>query len=422
MTIFWVLSALLLLLAVWFVVSAFFQKTMLSDADQNKQNIDIAKEQLNIIEKEKEVNQISSDEYQQRKEELQKGLVDNVDYSNDDVDTKKISPKYALLFSLVIISLISLPSYFYLGRSDALSYQPGNNQQASGAQQHAQGVQGMALSMEEALKKLSEKLKQNPKNVKGWQMLGRSYMSLNRYKEAAEAYENLYRQVGDDVPVLLAYADALAMSRDGKISGLPFQLVKTALEKKPDSTTGLWLAGLGYSEKGDFKNAINSWQQLLPLMAGNTASEDKIKRLIDQANAKLGLPDSAAATKQVSKPKDIVKKASINVTVSLDEKLRKSVKPTDVVFIYAKAHTGPPMPLAAVRQSVSGLPVTVTLDDSMAMMPQMKLSSFSVVDVGARISKSGSAIGQTGDLRGIVESVQLNATSSISIVINSIKP
>jgi len=417
MTMFWVLSILLLLLAVWFVVSAFFEKTMLSDADQNKQNIEIAKEQLSVIEKEKEAKQISSDEYQQRKEELQKGLVDNVDYSNAGVTTK-ISPTYPLIFSLVIISLISIPSYFYLGRSDALTYQPGNIQHTSTAQ-HADG---MPLSMEEALKKLSAKLKQNPENVKGWQMLGRSYMSLNRYKEAAEAYENLYRQVGDDVPVLLAYADALAMSRDGKISGLPFQLVKTALEKDPNSTTGLWLAGLGYSEKGEFKKAIKSWQQLLPLMAGNVATENKIKGLIDQANAKLGQPVASTTVEQINKEEVVIRKASINVTVSLDEKFRKSVRPDDVVFIYAKAHTGPPMPLAAVRQSVSGLPVTVTLDDSMAMMPQMKLSSFSVVDVGARISKSGSAIGQTGDLQGIVESIQLKTTPSITIVIDSIKP
>jgi len=348
---------------------------------------------------------------------LQKGLVDNVDYSNAGVTTK-ISPTYPLIISLVIISLISIPSYFYLGRSDALTYQPGNIQHTSTAQ-HADG---MPLSMEEALKKLSAKLKQNPENVKGWQMLGRSYMSLNRYKEAAEAYENLYRQVGDDVPVLLAYADALAMSRDGKISGLPFQLVKTALEKDPNSTTGLWLAGLGYSEKGEFKKAIKSWQQLLPLMAGNVATENKIKGLIDQANAKLGQPVASTTVEQINKEEVVIRKASINVTVSLDEKFRKSVKPDDVVFIYAKAHTGPPMPLAAVRQSVSGLPVTVTLDDSMAMMPQMKLSSFSVVDVGARISKSGSAIGQTGDLQGIVESIQLKTTPSITIVIDSIKP
>ena len=157
-------------------------------------------------------------------------------------------------------------------------------------------------------------------------------------------------------------------------------------------------------------------------MAGNVATENKIKGLIDQANAKLGQPVASTTVEQINKEEVVIRKASINVTVSLDEKFRKSVRPDDVVFIYAKAHTGPPMPLAAVRQSVSGLPVTVTLDDSMAMMPQMKLSSFSVVDVGARISKSGSARGQTGDLQGIVESIQLKTTPSITIVIDSIKP
>ena len=417
MTMFWIISAVMLLAAIWFVISALFGKTNLGDADQNKQNIAIAKEQLAIIEQEKNTDQISEAEYLQRKEELQQGLVDNVDNAEKPL-MQNGSPKFLFLLTVIIVPLISVSSYSYLGRSDAVLPQSVVSQHTGGSQ-HAEGA---PMSMDEALKTLSAKLKKNPENIKGWQMLGRSYMSLNRYKEAAEAYENLYRQVGDEVPVLLAYADALAMSRNGQISGLPFQLVKTALAKDPKNTTALWLAGLGHSENGEFENAINSWQQLLPLISGNPSSESKIRNLIAQANTKLDKPVAISPITPAKTKKEATGPASLQVTVTLDDSLKNSVKPDDIVFIYAKAHTGPPMPLAAVRQSVASLPVTVTLDDSMAMMPQMKLSSFSVVDVGARISKSGSAIGQKGDLEGVVESVDVNKAQEIGLVINSIKP
>ena len=226
--------------------------------------------------------------------------------------------------------------------------------------------------------------------------------------------------MGDETSVILAYADALAMSRDGRISGMPFQLVMTALKKEPNNTTALWLAGLGHSEQSEFKEAIKSWQKLLPLLAGNKQSENKIRSLIAQANSQL----SGKPVAQVIEPpvkKNTTTSAFINVTVSLSAQFKDKVSPDDVVFIYAKASQGPPMPLAAARKRVSDLPVTVRLDDSMAMMPQMKLSAFSMVTVGARISKSGSAIGQSGDLQGVIESIVLDGSKNIEIEINTVK-
>ena len=80
------------------------------------------------------------------------------------------------------------------------------------------------------------------------------------------------------------------------------------------------------------------------------------------------------------------------------------------------------MPLAVKRLRTGDLPVTVTLDDSMAMMPAMRLSAFPEVTVGARISASGQATPASGDLEGEVGPVAPGATSAVDLVIDRIRP
>lgn len=424
MTMFLVIAIAMLLIAIWFVVSALMGKTQIGDADQNQQNILIAKDQLASIEKELTEGVLNDDEYQQRKDELQKALVNNVEETEANKTQHEI-PKPALWSALMLVPLISLSAYYYLGTPNAVNVEA--HQVTSKQGEPNKHAANTAASMNELLAKLAAKLEKDPGNVKGWKMLGRSYMSMNRYSEAADVYAKLYGLVGDETSVLLAYADALAMSRDGKINGMPFQLVMTALKIDPNNTTGLWLSGLGYSEQGEYQKAINQWQKLLPQFAGDKESEMKVNGLIAQAKSKLNgtelvkNPFKTQVSKKQVKNKSDANKKSISVTVSLSPEFINQVNPDDMVFIYAKANKGPPMPLAAIRKQVKDLPVTVKLNDAMAMMPQMKLSSFSVVDIGARISKSGSAIGQSGDWQGIISSVSLDKTSEVNVIINSIR-
>lgn len=420
---FWVILIIMLLLSVWFVVSPLMGFVKLKDTNQNKQNVLITKDQLKELEKEHTDNLLSDSEYQQRKEDLQKALISNVSESgSDEVETvtSKIEfNKLAVLFVLLVISFIAVPTYYFLGNSGLVA---ANSQQTnvSDGSRHSGTSSGSQMSMAEAVKNLAERMKADPTNIKGWQMLGRSYVSMRRFKEAADVYAHIYKQTGDETNVLLAYADALAMSRNGKISGMPFQLVMTALNQEPNNTTALWLAGLGYAEKGEFNKAIKLWERLLPLFAGNINSQNKVKNLIAKANLKLGLPIVAKHEEQ-NEPMETAALPSIQVTVSLLDSFKNKVSPSDLVFIYAKASKGPPMPLAAMRKRVSDLPITVQLDDSMAMMPQMKLSSFPMVTVGVRISKSGSPMGKSGDLEGVVENVMVNADARVNIVINSVR-
>ena len=112
----------------------------------------------------------------------------------------------------------------------------------------------------------------------------------------------------------------------------------------------------------------------------------------------------------------------ITVLVTLDSRLTGNAGAEDTVFVFARAVEGPPMPLAVVRKQVKDLPFRVTLDDSQAMMPAMTLSRFPKVIIGARISKSGDATTQSGDLQGISDAVATDTDEPVSIVIDQVVP
>ena len=209
------------------------------------------------------------------------------------------------------------------------------------------------------------------------------------------------------------------MAQGGRITGEPFDMIKRALQLKPDDTTGLWLAGLGYEEQGDYEQAVQHWRKLELMLQDDPASQNEVRNLIARAEQKLGRP--VAVETAPAKPA-ATSSVALKVTISLDEALKDKVAAEDTVFIFARAMEGPPMPLAAVRKQVRDLPVTVTLDDSMAMMPQMKLSNFSEVRVGARISKSGSVGAQTGDLQGEIAPVKTDSKMTIEVKIDQLIP
>ena len=79
------------------------------------------------------------------------------------------------------------------------------------------------------------------------------------------------------------------------------------------------------------------------------------------------------------------------------------------------------MPLAVMRAKAQDLPLDFRLDDSMAMMPGMKLSSFPALVIGARISKSGNAIPASGDLQGTVKDIKPGA-SGVRLEITEVVP
>ena len=416
MIVFWIFAALMLAAALLLLVPALLGRKQVRDLDRNQQNVVIARERMKELEGEYGRGTLSEADYEQAKRELEQALLNDVEGTAEPATTATTTAARGTLVWVVLgVPLAAVLLYLQLGTPSALQPQAPS---AAAPQGHAGGDTTEA-TMEQLVAGLAAKLQQEPENAEGWFMLGRSYMSMSRYSEAAAAFKRVLDLVGDEPAVMFRYADALAMAQGGKLAGEPFELIKRALQLNPDDKTGLWLAGLGYEEQGQYEQAVQHWRKLETMMQDDPASLNEVRNLIAGAEQKLGrtvtvetAPVTPAAASNVA----------LKVTVSLDAALQDKVSADDTVFIFARAVAGPPMPLAAVRKQVRDLPLTVTLDDSMAMMPQLKLSNFNEVRIGARISKSGAPRAESGDLQGEITPVKTDNKTTIQLQIDQVVP
>ncbi len=433
---FWIISALLILVAFAFFLPSMLRKQH-SDGDARRsQNILIANEQLAELKKSFERNELSQEEYQNTRDELELTLFSDVaDEDINSVDNTRKAPVLSIIIIVLFIPALSVLLYQKLGSP---VYTTGFDSKAIAAElnkrnaipRNADGtpdIDTMVLG-------LQKKLESDPDNPKGWYMLGRSYMVLKRYPEAVKAYERAYKLMPDSVEVMLSLADSLAMENKGDISGRPVELINQALEKDPNNLTALWLGGMAARQKKEYVNAIQRWTKVLNIIK-DPGERQEVISLIKEAEQQLSpeqrqlvkadLESIATTTTALpAKTNGEIKtatsgKESITVTVSLSDDFKDKVKPTDIVFVYAKAMSGPPMPLAAAKIQVKDLPVEIVLNDSMAMIPTMKLSAHTEVVVGARVSKSGQPVSQSGDLYTEKRSIKLS--SKVSLLIDQIK-
>ncbi|MCU7868073.1 MAG: hypothetical protein KZQ98_05980 [Candidatus Thiodiazotropha sp. (ex Lucinoma borealis)] len=206
-------------------------------------------------------------------------------------------------------------------------------------------------------------------------------------------------------------------------------MIDKAYQLEPNDPNVLWISGILAYQRSEFKSAIERWEALKVMLQPQSAELESVNDALDDVRSKLGLaPDEAPLPNIVQAKKPASSKAvansskSLQVEISLSPELQAKAKPGDLVFVYAKALSGPPMPLAAVRKKVSDLPLSIKLDDSMAMMPQMKLSGFPEVVVGARVSLSGNPSAQSGDLEGEIKPVSPGQSETVQVVINSVHP
>ena len=269
-------------------------------------------------------------------------------------------------------------------------------------------------------------------DVQGWTMLARSYGALQRFPEASRAYARAIALAPQDAQLLADRADALAMMQGRKLAGEPQQLVEKALQIDPNNLKALAMAGSGAFESRDYGAALNFWGRARQL-AGN---DSDFAQGLDSSIAEARLAQSgtvasnsaagnqgvvASAPSSTSTATAGISNARIAGRVSLAPALAAQVAPGDTVFIYARATEGPRMPLAILRKSAADLPITFTLDDSLAMSPQMSLSKYPRVVLGARVSRSGNAMSQAGDLQGQLSDVA-TGSSGLELVIDSVQP
>ena len=416
MTSFWIYCAVLLIVALPFVVWPLWRKTATNnDVLRDAANLEILRDQVTELEADLNNSLLTQESFEQGRRELQVRLLDEVK-TTDAPATEPRNPARILAIVLaVLIPLGSVLLYLQIGNFKAMLPQ----------QQQGEGAEGFGvLRSEAALQELEAKLVKLPENPDGWLMLARSYTELQRYSDAVRAYEQLVKLVPNEAQIWTNYADAMAMNNNQSLLGEPTKFINKALSLDPENTTALALAGSSDMERGDYVAAITHWQKLVSLLPPDYPQIQMIHDGINQAREYLsqrkGGREMLAKLPAANTPEKVAANPALAITgrVSLSPALLAKAAPTDFVFILARAAEGPKMPLAVIRKQVKDLPLEFTLDDSMAMQPQMELSGFDKVVVLARVSKSGTPMAQAGDLEGTAGIVK-PGTKGLNITIDS---
>lgn len=342
------------------------------------------------------------------------------------------APRALIVAVAVLLPFLAVLGYRVVGDPRALD---AGAQSATAAAMNAalagqQPPSGDAPDMDAAVAGLAERLKQQPDDLDGWLLLGRAYKTMERFEPAREALGNAYRLAPDDPNVLIDYAEAQVLaSQTRRFEGEPLALLQRALALQPDSQRGLWLLGASQFQRDDHAAAAATWERLLALLPPDASPRDALVARIDDARSRANLPplDRAASTQappSSTPPSATATPAAARLTVTVDiaPALKQRVAAGDVLFVFARAAQGPRMPLAIQRLDATALPATVTLDDSTSMLPSMTLSSVPQVVVGARISKSGNAIAQSGDLETLSEPIPATRAEPVPLTIDRVVP
>ncbi|MET0051050.1 MAG: c-type cytochrome biogenesis protein CcmI [Candidatus Thiodiazotropha sp.] len=436
MTLFWMITAGLTFLAMAFVALPLLRKNVNTGVTSDELNLAIFKQQLAELDNDLEAGILEQARYDAARTDLEKELLTDID-ADQEKQTRQRKSGQAMAAVALLVPIAALTIYQVIGFPDIIS-RLGTQTAATGMPPHgsATGAPGQDQGlppMEVLVERLAAKLKEQPDNLEGWIILGRSYMTMNNYPAAIEAYKTALNLDDQNVNLLLAYGEALAASHGNDFTGQAAPLIQKAYTLAPQDPNVLWLNGVLAYQSNQFQQAIDHWQGLRSSLTPQSSELESVNAAIDDARSQLGLgpeepelPSIVQAGGTSSSPaapkSPATSNSGIQVEIALSPELAARAKPDDLVFIYAKALNGPPMPLAALRKQVRDLPLSVQLDDSMAMMPQMKLSGFDQVQVGARVSLSGNPTAQSGDLEGVVKPVKPGQSEQVKVLIDTVHP
>jgi len=418
MILFWLICAALLVVAVLFVALPLWRGRSVNNAvERNAANLQILRDQLAELDTDLKNGLLAPELHEQGKRELESRVLEEVAGAGQTAAPAGASPFRALAIGLsAMLAFLSIGVYLAVGTPDA--FLPANP--------HA-GVSDMGgvARTDNAISTLEQKVQADPADATSLVMLARSYMESERYAESARAYAELVKLVPNEAWVWADYADAAAMAQGQTLRGKPTEYINNALALDPNNMKSLALAGSAAMERGDFAVAIRHWEKLRVQLPPDSEDARAIEGGLAEARQLLAHMKGGKAPllEQIAPPAQAAAAGKERITgrVTLDAALKNKFSPDDTVFVLARAAEGPKMPLAILRKQVRDLPITFELDDSMAMSPQMKLSAFDQVVVVARISKSGTAMPQSGDADGLSRPLR-PGSKNVNVQIGNIVP
>ena len=309
------------------------------------------------------------------------------------------------LIAVILLLALPLSLYFYTlrGTPQAMS--------TNIAQQNSQQPQ---MSLEEAVAQLEEKLKENPDDVDGQMLLARTQFSMKNYDKAVTAYRKANELAPNESVILTELAEAIALKNNkGTFLGEPEQYLAKAYELNPQNQKAIWLYGMTFYEKQDYAKTLELWTGLYEMISDEGAKKQLAEQLND-IRSKLDMP-------LIEEP---VYETLITATVDISESLKSQLQGKEaLLYIYTKETQGMPMPIAVIKKTIqlSDFPMNISMSDAQNLQPNRKLSEFKEVVIGARISFSGNAMAQKGDLLSSEQTIPLRQETNVDINIDSIK-
>ncbi len=366
---FWLCAGLLLLTALAFLLLPVVRgRKAQAEEDRTALNVSLYQERLQELQSQHAAGALDDSQLQAGRDEAARELLADTEGAQGQPRQRVLGSKVPLTAAL-LMPLLAYGLYLHWGAIDDV--------------ERARTFAEQPKTIEEMTARLEAQVKSEPDSAEAWYFLGRTYMAQERAGDAAAAFEHAV-SLSERAPELLGqWAQALYFAGERQWTEQLQALTDEALRADPAEVTSLGLLGIAAYEEQRFQQAIDYWEQLVAALPAQDPSRAAIQGGIEQARKRL---NPQAADAPAAAPAQ-----ALTVTVALADELKGKVQPGDAVFVFARAVSGPPMPLAVKRLTVADLPAEVSLSDSDAMMPQLKISGFEQVQLLARISRSGNA-------------------------------
>ena len=384
MTNFFIPAFLLLVLVLLLLLRPFLFPAKVQATSRRQMNAAIYREELDKLEAERNTGLITEADYEIAHSEMRQRLFQDTT-EEDDLATLGSTKKTAIGICIFIV-LISSGLYFSFGDVYRVA------QKNSETPMNQEGVEKMVTEF-------AAKMEKDPSNLQGWVMLARSYRILGRNEDAVKAYERAGSFVDSDPQLLADYADTLAANANGNFAGKPLRLINQALKLDPNNLMALWLSGTAAFSTGNYRSAVQTWEKLASQLPPNSEEIKMIEGSIAEARSKGGLAPKATI---ISSAK------TISGQIELASDLKSKVKQGDTVMVIAR-QVGERMPVAVLKIPVAQFPMSFVLNDTLAMNPSAPLSKLTEVSIEVRISKTGMAKPETGDLISAAKTIKVGA-------------
>ncbi len=372
------------------------QRAVPTSASQAKANANVYRAQILDLDREHESGHISDEEWQQSRDELSLRLLEDTTAVDDPVAKKEKPAVWTAAVLAIALPVSAMGLYMWVGEPAALNPLALKAEDKVGPQE--------LVKMAEML---AQKLEEKPENLQGWVMLARTYRTLEQFDPSLKAYDRALKLTADD-DLRIERVEVLAMQRQGNFEGEPWDVILDILQRDPQHYAALLMAGSASYAHEKYADALNYWQKARKPLTADNPDVPSLDDAIASVELKLGIPPKPASVALKGSPA-ASSGVSVSGKVSLAAALKGKTSPTDVVFIYATPANGERMPLAIYKTTVANLPLSFTLDDSTAMSPDRKLSGAGEVFVKVRVSKSGNAMPQSGDLMGSLGPVKVGS-------------